>query len=91
MGAFYIQLKNSIIEGPITHDYTDPSVVRWDLCTEYLTSKFPSTTHANLFGTRKISTVDLHGFRFPVRFHVINQKPVTGVSRHQETDESTGP
>ena len=37
MGAVYIQLNNSFVKRPITHDYTDPSsslgVSDKDLCT----------------------------------------------------------
>ena len=49
MGAVYIQLNNSIIEKPITHDYRDPSIllgVSGKVCRRLFTSKFPSARQA---------------------------------------------
>ena len=59
MGAVYIQLNNSFIKRPITHNYTDLSsslgVSDKDLCTNSQTvfmGKFPSATQARKDGVR---------------------------------------
>ena len=65
MGAVYIQLNNSFIKRPITHDYTDLSnslgVSDKDLCTNsqtVFTGKFPSATQA----TQSVIFILFHTF-----------------------------